>query len=124
MVSLPQYLKSPEEWTAERVTARDVVPYRDVTLFIWCDGCRRGRELNVWTIGARLADDPLREVRFRCRACGVYPSGMEVSRRTSSAPDKLLMIPLKPRFWDDGHREDQAAALRRAESRRKAKGGA
>lgn len=100
-------------WTAETVTARDVVPYRDVTLSIHCPGCNTIRELNVWTIGARLADDPLQELRFRCRRCGVYPSELIVGRRTSSAGETFLTIPLKPRFWDEGHREDQAAALRR-----------
>lgn len=57
--TLPAYLRPPEEWTAERVTPRDIVPYRDIVLSIWCEGCRTTRELNVWRIGARLADDRL-----------------------------------------------------------------
>lgn len=100
-------------WTAETLTARDVVAYRDVTLSIHCIGCNMIRELNVWTIGARLADDPLQALRFRCRRCGVYPSELIVRRRTSSVGETLLTIPLKPRCWDDGHRQDQAVALKR-----------
>ncbi|WP_312145389.1 hypothetical protein [Brevundimonas sp.] len=107
-------------WTAETLTARDVVPYADVTLSIHCIGCKLIRELNVWKIGARLADDPLQQLRFRCQRCGVYADELEVRRRTSSVGEHLLMIPLKPRFWDDGHCEDHAAALRRAEARRRA----
>lgn len=119
--SLPPYLRPPEEWTAEQVTARDIVPYRDIVLMLCCDGCRITREVNVWRIGARLADDHLQELRFRCRACGVYPSRLEVSRRDGSTGQKILTVPLKPRAWDDGHRADQAEALRHAEARRQAK---
>ncbi|MGH7019159.1 MAG: hypothetical protein ACREEY_04735 [Brevundimonas sp.] len=105
-------------WTAETLTARDVVPYRDVVLSIHCPGCNMIRELNVWTIGARLADDPLRELRFRCRRCGVYPSELIVGRRTSMAGEYLLAIPLKPRCWDDEHRDNQARAMGNAEARK------
>ncbi|MFZ4163781.1 hypothetical protein [Brevundimonas sp. NPDC058933] len=105
-------------WKAETLTARDAVPHRDVTLSIYCPGCHMIRELNVWTIGARLADDPLRELRFRCRRCGVFPSEMQVGVRNSTSGEHLLTIPLSPRCWDDGHRKDQADALRRAEQRR------
>lgn len=99
------------------MTARDVVAYRDVVLSIHCPGCNIIRELNVWTIGARLADDPLQELRFRCRRCGVYPSELTVGVRNSTTGEHLLTIPLKPRYWDDGHREDQAAAQWRAEAK-------
>lgn len=104
----------PSRWTAETLTARHVVVHRDVTLTINCVGCRLLVELNVWKIGARLADEPLQGLRLRCRRCGVYPTELVVGRRTSGRGDKLLVIPLKPRAWDDGCRDNQAAALRRA----------
>lgn len=118
--SLPHYLRPPEEWTAATVTARDLVVWRDIVVFAFCEGCRVTREMNVWRIGARLADDHLQELRFRCATCGVYPSAIEISRRDGMAGQKLLMVPLRPRAWDDGHREDQARALQRAEARYKA----
>lgn len=100
-------------WTAETLTARDVVAYRDVVLSIHCPGCNTIREVNVWKIGARLADDPLQDLRFRCTRCGTFPSELEISRRNSTTGEHLLTIPLKPRCWDDGHRQDQASALKR-----------
>ncbi|MBK1974779.1 hypothetical protein JIX58_03340 [Brevundimonas diminuta] len=118
--SLPHYLRPPEEWTAATVTARDLVVWRDIVVSAFCEGCRVTREMNVWRIGARLADDHLQELRFRCATCGVYPSAIEISRRDGMAGQKLLMVPLRPRAWDDGHREDQARALQRAEARYKA----
>lgn len=118
---LPHYLRPPEEWTAENVTARDLVVWRDIVVSAFCEGCRVSREMNVWRIGARLADDHLQELRFRCTTCGVYPSAIEISRRDSMTGQKLLMGPLRPRAWDDGHREDQARALQRAEARYKAR---
>lgn len=118
---LPHYLRPPEDWTAENVTARDLVVWRDIVVSAYCEGCRVSREMNVWRIGARLADDHLQELRFRCTTCGVYPSAIEISRRNSMTGQKLLMVPLRPRAWDDGHREDQARALQRAEARYKAK---
>lgn len=118
---LPHYLRPPEEWTAENVTARDLVVWRDIVVSVFCGGCRVSREMNVWRIGARLADDHLQELRFRCTTCGVYPNAIEISRRDGMTGQKLLMVPLRPRCWDDGHREDQARALQRAEARYKAK---
>lgn len=112
---LPHYLRSPEEWTAENVTARDLVVWRDIVVSAFCEGCRVTREMNVWRIGARLADDHLQELRFRCATCGVYPGAITISRRDSMSGQKLLMVPLRPRAWDDGHREDQTRALQRAE---------
>lgn len=105
-------------WTAETVTARDVVVYRDVVLSIHCPGCNIIREVNAWKICARLADDPLQGLRFRCKRCGVFPSELDISRRTSTTAERLLTIPLKPRSWGDGSREDQAVALKRVEVRR------
>lgn len=49
---LPHYLRPPEEWTAENVTARDVVVWRDIVVSAFCEGCRVSREMNVWRIGA------------------------------------------------------------------------
>lgn len=118
---LPHYLRPPEEWIAESVTARDLVVWRDIVMSAFCEGCRVTREMNVWRIGARLADDHLQELRFRCRECGVYPSAIEISRRDGMTGQKLLMVPLRPRAWDDGHREDQARALQRAQARYKAR---
>ncbi len=113
--ALPAYAAAMERrlWTAETVTARDVVAYRDVVLAIHCIGCHLICELNVWTIGARLADDPLQGLRFRCRRCGLYPSELVIRRRNSMAGEHLLTIPLKPRAWDESHSANQAAALRR-----------
>ena len=116
---LPHYLRPPEEWTAENVTARDLVVWRDIVVSAYCKGCRVSREMNVWRIGARLADDHLQKLRFRCRTCGVYPRAIEISRRDGMTGQKLLMVPLRPRAWDDCHREDQARALQRAEARYK-----
>jgi len=104
----------PARWTPERLTARDVVAHHDVTLSFYCRGCHLTVEFNVWKVGARLADTPLQELRFRCVRCGVYPETLEVGRRDSMSGVRLLTIPLKPRAWDDGHRADQEAALRRA----------
>lgn len=118
-MQLPHYLRAPEEWTPENVTAHDLVVWRDIVLSVLCEGCRLSKEMNVWRIGARLADDHLRKLRFRCRECGVYPTSLEISRRDSMAGQKLLLVPLRPRAWDDGHRADQARALRRAEERYK-----
>lgn len=106
-------------WTADTLTPRDVVAYRDVVLSIHCPGCNTIREVNVWKIGARLADHPLQCLRFRCTRCGVFPSALKVGVRNSTRGEHILTIPLSPRCWDDGHREDQAAALRRAEARRR-----
>src|SRR5690606_9214314 len=103
----------------ETVTARDLVVWRDIVISAFCEGCRVTREMNVWRIGARLADDHLQKLRFRCRTCGVYPRAIEISRRDGMTGQKLLMVPLRPRAWDDGHREDQARALQRAEARYK-----
>ena len=106
-------------WTAETLTARDVVAYRDVVMSIHCPGCNTIREVNVWKIGTRLADDPLQGLRFRCTRCGVFPSELTVGRRTSTAGETLLIVPLKPRCWDASHREDQAKALHCAQQQRK-----
>lgn len=109
---------APQTWTADRVTARDVVSHRDVHLLFWCEGCRITTHFDVWKIGARLADQPLRELRFRCRRCGVYATTLEVSRQTGAQCRKLLAVRIQPRAWDDGCREDQEAALMRAAARR------
>lgn len=93
-------------------------PHRDVHLLFWCDGCQVTAQFDVWKIGSRLADHPLRELRFRCRRCSVYASKLEVSLQTGALNRKLLAITIRPRAWDDGCREEQEAALKRAEARR------
>lgn len=102
-----------DNWTPERLTPRDVVIDRQIVVSISCSGCRYIVEMNVWRIGARLADDPLQSMRFRCRRCGAYATSIEVSRRNMSQGEKLLTIPLKPRCWDEGHEAKQQAAIRR-----------
>ncbi|WP_303719579.1 hypothetical protein [Brevundimonas naejangsanensis] len=104
----------PARWTPERLTARDVVAHRDVALSFYCQGCRMTVEFDVWKVGARLADDPLQTLRFRCRRCGVYPSTLMVARRNGMSGVHLFEIPLKPRSWDESHEEKQAVAMRRA----------
>jgi len=95
-----------------------------ITLTIACDGCRGNREFNVWKIGVVLADTAIQTLRFRCHRCGVYPNALRIGRRTSSTGDLIMMIPLRPRAWDEGHEEAQRIALDRAqrafEARRKA----
>ncbi|ASE38428.1 hypothetical protein [Brevundimonas vesicularis] len=102
-----------DNWTPERLTPRDVVVDRQIVISASCSGCRYIVEMNVWRIGARMADDPFQIMRFRCRRCGAYATSIEVSRRNNSSGEKLLTIALKPRFWDEGHDEKQRTALAR-----------
>lgn len=102
-----------DNWTPERLTPRDVVADRQVVVTARCSGCRYMVEMNVWAIGMRMADDPFQIMRFRCRRCGAYATSVEVSRRNNSSGEKLFIIPLKPRFWDQGNDEKQQAALAR-----------
>jgi hypothetical protein len=115
--------KSPEEWKDYNVTARDLVADSSVTLSILCRGCNLTTEANIWKIGARLADDPLQRIRFRCSRCGVYPSELKIGRRTSKAGDHILTVKLNPACWDNEHEINQRNALARAEKRRKERGG-
>lgn len=103
----------PARWTPQRLTARDVVAHRNLVLSFYCQGCHLTVEFDVWKVGARLADDPLQTLRFRCQRCGVYPDALRVGRRDSLHGVDLLEIPLKPRAWDEGHRAAQTAALAR-----------
>ncbi len=80
------------------------------------------REANLWRIGARLADDPLQRLRFKCSICGVYAEEVRVQRRQSMASEPLLRIKLNPACWDDGHRAAQVQALAKAEKAWAAKG--
>jgi hypothetical protein len=102
-----------DNWTPERLTPRDVVVDRQIVVSAKCSGCLYTVELNVWRIGARIADDPFQIMRFRCRRCGAYATSLEVGRRNNAQGEKLLTIPLKPRFWDQGHDEIQRTALAR-----------
>lgn len=102
-----------DNWTPERLTPRDVVVDRDITITADCSGCRYIVEVNVWKIGARLADDPFQIMRFRCRRCGAYATSLHIGRRNMGQGEKLLTIPLKPRCWDEGNDENQRAALAR-----------
>lgn len=100
-------------WTPERLTPRDVVVDRQVVIYARCSGCGFSTEMNVWRIGARMADDPFQIMRFRCRRCGAYATSLDVGRRNCAQGEKLFTIPLKPRFWDQGNDEKQQAALAR-----------
>lgn len=102
-----------DNWTPERLTPRDVVVDRDVVVSVNCSGCRFIVELNVWTIGARLADVPFQIMRFRCRRCGAYAASIEVGRRDKAQGETLFTIPLTPRCWDERHDQRQRAALAR-----------
>lgn len=102
-----------DNWTPERLTPRDVVVDQQIVVSASCSGCRYTVEMNVWKIGARMADDPFQIMRFRCRRCGAYATSIEVSRRNMSQGEKLLDIPLKPRFWDQEHDQNQRTALAR-----------
>ncbi len=102
-----------DNWTPERLTPRDVVMDRQVVVEARCSGCRVSTQLNVWTIGARMADDPFQIMRFRCRRCGAYATSLEVGRRNNVQSETLVTIPLRPRFWDQGNDEKQQAALAR-----------
>ncbi|WP_425982882.1 hypothetical protein [Brevundimonas sp. TWP1-2-1b1] len=106
-----------DNWTPERLTPRDVVVDRQVVVTANCSGCRYMVEMNVWTIGARMADDPFQIMRFRCRRCGAFATSLEIGRRNMAQGEKLFTIPLKPRFWDDGHDANQRAALARLDGR-------
>lgn len=105
------------EWRDYNVTARDLVADSSIYILFDCRGCRVMRETSVWRIGARLADDPIQRLRFRCHVCGVYAQTVRVARRNSAASDKILTIKLNPACWDDGHETSQRQALARAEKR-------
>ena len=103
-----------EAWTADTVTARDVVARGDMTACILCMGCSSTVELNIWKVGMVLADTPLQGLRFRCRRCGIYPDRIRINRRVVGMVEDVLDVPLKPRAFDDGHLAAQAAAIARA----------
>lgn len=109
--------KPIHQWRDYNTTARDLVQDSSVVVSFDCVGCRRSVELNVWKIGAVLADDPIQRLRFRCSRCGVYPKAVEVSRRTSGIPVHILTITLNPACFDDQHRAQQVRALAKAEAR-------
>lgn len=109
--------KPPEQWTPETVTARDLVTDSSITVLLHCEGCRLSREMNIWKVGARLADDPLHRLRFRCKTCGMFPRTIEIGRRNSAQGEKLFKIALRPACWDDGHDEAQRRAVQRANQR-------
>ena len=104
---------SRDNWTPEHLTPRDVVVDRQIVVDVRCSGCRFSTEMNVWKIGARMADDPFQIMRFRCQRCGAYATSIDISRRDNKQGKTLLTIPLKPRFWDQKNEEKQRAALAR-----------
>lgn len=106
-----------EEWKDYNVTARDIVADADVTVSISCDGCRKIAVMNIWTVGARLADTPLQRLRLRCKTCGMYPTKLVVEKRLAPKKAHVLTIPLNPAFWDDEHETNQRNAKARAEKR-------
>jgi hypothetical protein len=110
----------PDGWTPETLTARQLVAYPHISASFNCLGCRVWTDFNIWKVGARSADEPLQTLRFRCQRCGVYPKELKISRRTSGLPIDLMIVPLKPRCWDEGHEAEQRRCLARAEARRKA----
>ena len=110
-------------WKDYNVTARDLVSDSEIYITFSCLGCRLIREVCLWNIGSRLADEPLQRMRFRCRRCGVYPEELKVERRKSMAGEPLFRIKLNPACFDDGHRAAQVQALAKAEKSWAAKGG-
>lgn len=100
------------------MSARDLVADGSVYISFSCDGCRAIREADVWRIGARLADDPIQRLRFRCSKCGVYAKEVRVQRRQSMASDPLMVIRLNPACWDDAHATADRQARARAEKAR------
>lgn len=109
--------KPIENWRDYNTTARDLVQDSSIVASFNCVGCRRWVEFDAWKIGARLADDPIQRLRFKCGVCGVYPKALEVSRRTSRTPERILTIALNPACFDDQHRAQQVRALAKAEAR-------
>lgn len=105
--------KPPSEWTPENVTARDVAADSKFVATFRCEGCRESREFNVFKVGMVLADTPLQSLRFRCQKCGLYPSVLEIGRRTSGIGDHLVTVRLRPRCWDEGHERKQREAASR-----------
>lgn len=101
------------EWTPENVTARDIAADSSVTVGFLCIGCHLNVEFNIWKIGARLADTPIKRLRFRCQRCGVYPTSVKIARRTSTAGDNLLTFDLECK-WDERVLENQRRSLERA----------
>lgn len=108
--------KPESEWTADNVTARDLVQDSAIVVTFRCEGCRCARRFNLWKIGDRLADTAIRSLRFRCHRCGVYPQVLTVQRvcPTGGRHSPVFSIDLKPRAWDLGHEEAQRQALARA----------
>lgn len=112
-----------EEWKNYNVTARDIAADASITVTFDCEGCRLIAEFNIWKVGAVLADTPLQRMRFRCKRCGVYPTALKISRRTSGIGEEILIVDLNPACWDDEHRANQHRAMVRAHAAWKAKGG-
>lgn len=111
------------DWKDYNVTARDLVADSEVYITFSCLGCRLIKEANVWKIGARLADDAIQRLRFKCQQCGVYAKEVAVHRRQSRSSGPILKIKLNPAIWDDGHETAHRQALARAEKAWAAKGG-
>lgn len=103
---------SRHNWTPERLTPRDVMVDRDITITANCSGCRYIVELNVWTIGAQMADDPFQTMRFRCRRCGAYAKSL-IDRPAQHSPRARSCSPSRssPGAGDQGQDEKQQAAL-------------
>lgn len=115
--------KPENEWRDYNVTARDLVTDSEIYVTFSCVGCRLIKEASVWRIGARLADDAIQRMRFKCSDCGVYAKEITIHRRQSKSCDPILRVKLNPAHWDDGHETAHRQALARADKARKAKGG-
>lgn len=115
--------KVESEWKDYNVTTRDVIGAGDIRLSISCDGCRKITQLDPWKVGERLADTPLQRLRLRCKACGIYPTQIEIERVTPPRSTILLTIPLNPALWDDGHETAQRQAKAKAAKRWEASNG-
>jgi hypothetical protein len=111
------------EWRDWNVSARDIVSDGEVLVTVHCDGCRRVTQMNVWKIGARLADAPLQRLRLRCARCGLYPSRIEIERNTLPRHTTILSVTLNPAFWDEEHETKQRQAKAKAAKWWEAAGG-
>lgn len=68
----------PDRADLERLTARQLITNRQLSVVVECNGCRSGRPLNPWRIGERLGDTPLKELKFVCSKCRRRATSLQV----------------------------------------------
>lgn len=85
----------PRRWTPELLTARDVVADRDLSAIVQCRTCNTGRGFNLWKVGPRLADEPIRHLKLTCSKCGNRATHVQISRSLGGRTETAMEIPLK-----------------------------